>query len=183
MENNFVQCEREAISFRIQRKDFALPATLLILFLSFTAISVKAFYKRPLLAQRYHHTITESAPSPVWILDSTVSKVNFYHMVTTCDGKNTVFLKFENKNKFDVKVTWKEKFLTQQLGFVDGFEGEKQLEIKSEETLMPSSCNDSKKQFIVFPQQVSPAYMAIVLDFGFKEIIVTELREDNKGKD
>jgi hypothetical protein len=176
MENNFIECE-VALNSRIEgKKNPALPSVFLLLFFIVSAFPGKVFSEPALKSiglDKYEMRLAD--PSPLWILDSTVARVNFYHMLSSCGGNNTVFLKIENKNKYDIKIIWKENFLTQQLGYVEGFAAEKQLELKSEETAYASSCTDSKKEYIIFPQQVSPAYMAVILNYRFKEITVTRL--------
>lgn len=109
-----------------------------------------------------------------WIYDKTVDNVECYHMITACEGKKVVLLKFNNKNSGAVKVTWKEVFKTQMEQKREGYAGKKQLLIPAGETAA-SGCADSKnKELLISSSQVAPTYAAEIQSFEYKEIQVTK---------
>ena len=111
-----------------------------------------------------------------WVLDKTVNHVDCYYLLTECGGKKVVLLKFNNKNTYKVKVTWKEVFDTQLQKGVAGFRGKKQLLIAPGETFA-SGCADSKnKELLVLPADVIPTYAAEIVAFEFNDIQVTAER-------
>lgn len=108
-----------------------------------------------------------------WVLQQTVSNVDFYYMLANCDGKNVVLLKFNNKNNHKVKIAWKEVFTTQFEKGVEGINGQKQLIIDVGETFS-AGCHDKKiQELIILPAQVKPTYLAQVQALAFKNISVT----------
>jgi hypothetical protein len=110
-----------------------------------------------------------------WILDKTVGNVDFYHIITVCNGKKTVFLKFNNKNSYSVKVTWKEVFKTRSEERKDGYIGKKEL-VLSSGTTTPNDCTDAaNKKSILLPSEIDPMSVSEILDFSFKEITVNTL--------
>ena len=110
-----------------------------------------------------------------WVFDKTVQNVDLYHMITACEGRKVVFLKFNNRNAYKVKISWKELFVTQMEKAREGFRGMKQLVLPPGETAQ-SDCTDVKnKECIIVSSQVSPAYPAEILQFEFKNINVTNL--------
>ena len=169
MENKFI--ENEFGLTPICQKGNQIPGlflSLFILFISFSSFSPASFQDRIC-------NLRDMDPAQTWILDTTVGKVKFYHTITQCGAKNAVLLKFENKNDYRVRINWKESFLTQQFAhYVDGFAGQKTLNIDKKETLYPSSCSDTKnKTCIILAEDVSPAYLANIINVYFKEISVT----------
>ena len=109
-----------------------------------------------------------------WILHSTIRNVDFYYRISDCNGNNVVFLKFNNRNGKEVKISWKEIFKTQFDTQKEGFKGTKQLSLPPGETAASDCASSSVKQCIVFASQVTPAYNAEIRQFSFKNITVTE---------
>ena len=111
-----------------------------------------------------------------WILDTTVNGVEFYHSIQECNGKKAVFLKFNNRNSYQVKVSWKEVFATQQEAKVEGGKGQKEMIIPTGVTV-PASCTDNiNRKNIVLPSEVSPMYVAEIRGYSFKDIQVTKTK-------
>ena len=112
-----------------------------------------------------------------WILDTTVNGVEFYHSIQECNGKKAVFLKFNNRNTYQVKVSWKEVFATQQEAKVEGGKGQKELIIPTGVTV-PASCTDNmmSRKNIVLSSEVSPMYVAEIRGYSFKDIQVTKTK-------
>lgn len=115
-------------------------------------------------------------PPLKWQLDATVGGVQFYHAITTCNGKKVVFLKFNNRNSSAVNVSWKEVFVLQQNATkVDDLLGQKKLTVQPGETLQ-SNCAEQKQRELLTPrvQQVTPVDKGEIVKFSFKNIKVTK---------
>ncbi|MEO6584082.1 MAG: hypothetical protein ABIO05_07145 [Ferruginibacter sp.] len=111
-----------------------------------------------------------------WVLDKTVSNVVFYHMVKVCKGENVVFLKFNNKNTSPVKISWAEVFSTQLETDRPGALGQKSLVIPSGVSSYSDCSGSSHKEFITLSTDVSPAYIAVISKFDFKNITVEKVK-------
>jgi len=176
MENNSVLLKFSLGQIRFAAKKLPpLSSFFLLIFLIFCGIfSATAFALESANFSKQGMQIKD--PLPSWILDATAGNVSFYHLLISCSGKNTVFLKFENKNNYSVKISWKETFLTKQTTQqMKGFAGLKELIIPPGAILSASSCADiTCKDCIIFPEKVSPAYMADIINFGFKDITATK---------
>lgn len=125
-----------------------------------------------LLAQK--KASVNSANDPAWQLDASVNGVDFYHAMSDCDGKKVVLLKFDNKNKSSVTVSWKEKFTTQLETKVIGAKGKKEMIIPSGITV-PSGCgetNKSRRPAVITGFDVQPHYVAEIRVFEFVDISV-----------
>ncbi len=112
-------------------------------------------------------------PIVEWVLDKTVSNVDFYHAIVLCNDKNTVLLKFVNRNARSVKIAWKETFVTKTNEQKDGFAGTKELTIPPGITT-PSDCSDTNiGQAIIRPGEVDPASLVEISNFIFRDITVS----------
>jgi hypothetical protein len=111
----------------------------------------------------------------VWILDKTVSNVDFYHMIKVCSGNKVAFLKFNNRNNFTVVVNWKESFSTQLEEGIFGAKGQKHLQLPPGEFAY-ADCNTSRKEFMITPAEVSAAYVAIINRFAYNDIMVERVK-------
>lgn len=111
-----------------------------------------------------------------WKFDTTVDGVAFYHAITKCNGTKAVFLKFDNKNSYPVKATWKEVFTTQIERKKESLAGPKEL-IISKGVTMPTGCRDNNnKKNVILSSQVDPTYVAEILDFELKNIAVSKIK-------
>ena len=108
-----------------------------------------------------------------WILDKSIDNVDFYYSITTCNGESVVFLKFDNKNTYDVKISWEESFITTQVKEKrNGFNGVKNLVLHRGITAQEDCENIRYKECFILPVQVNPAYKPIVEVFEYKSIQV-----------
>ena len=110
-----------------------------------------------------------------WKLDTTINGVAFYHSISNCNGKNTVFLKFVNNNNYQVKVSWKEVFATQAGQNEEGFRGKKSLVLPVGETSETNCINARIKECVILPSEVAPTYPAEISGFRFKEITISKI--------
>lgn len=107
-----------------------------------------------------------------WILDQTVSQVDFYHMINECNGEKLVFIKLFNRNTYPVKVAWDETVATQLETARSASRGKKSLIVQSGKSLN-SDCNSgTHKELVTLSSEVSPAYVAIISKFNFQNITV-----------
>jgi hypothetical protein len=111
-----------------------------------------------------------------YTLTNTTSNVQFFKTTATCQGKAAILLKFNNRNDHDVKVTWKELFVTSQVTQeTEGFR-EKEIILPPGVTSV-SDCNDANhRDLIVAADNVSPTYSADILEFKFKDIRVVAIK-------
>jgi hypothetical protein len=116
-----------------------------------------------------------------WVFDKTVDGVDFYHKITNCEGRKLVFLKFDNKNDFNVTVSWKETFIvepeegfrTKSSGKSERFAAQKSLEL-SPGIVFESDCLTVKHmELVARPTPLSPVDETEVMQFSFKEIKVS----------
>jgi hypothetical protein len=116
-----------------------------------------------------------------WVFDKTVDGVDFYHKITNCEGNKLVFLKFENKNAFNVTVSWKETFIVEQeerfrtknSGKSERFSAQKSL-VLSPGIMFESDCLAAKHmELVARPIPLSPADETEVMQFSFMEIKVS----------
>jgi hypothetical protein len=119
------------------------------------------------------HSPRDMRPAAEWILDKTVSNVDFYYLISECEGKKVVFLKFINRNNSKVKVSWKEIFSTQFEKNRAGYKGPKQLVLSKGETAQ-TNCNQVNiKECLVQPSEVSTTYLAEITSFSFSDVQVS----------
>jgi hypothetical protein len=95
-------------------------------------------------------------------------------MMTECNGKKVVLLKFNNRNNYKIKVSWKEVFKTQLEQQTESFRGQKQLVIAPGEIFESDCTNIKYKECLITSDQVSAAYGAEILKFDFKDINVSK---------
>ncbi len=125
------------------------------------------------------HAQDNTAPpdkTGAWILDKTVSQVDFYHMIKECNGGKTVFLKLNNKNTYLVKVGWAEVFSTQMETGTTGIGGKKSLVIQPGESSIPDCADKGHKQLRTLSSEVSSAYVAVIAKFDFENITVEKVK-------
>ena len=113
----------------------------------------------------------------IWILDKTVANVDFYHMIKECSGNTVVLLKFNNNSNFQVKVSWKDVFVTEQVSEKqEAFYGNKIL-VLSPGQVMSSDCGKLENSVcMILPKNAILHYKADIRNFEFKDIIVTTMK-------
>lgn len=113
---------------------------------------------------------------PKWIFDTTINKVDFYHSIVDCGGKQVVFLKFNNHNSTPVKVSWNEVFTTQQQNRkkIEGPFREKQVILLAGETTESDCENIKRHELLARPNQLTPVYQAAIVKFSFTDIKVSK---------
>jgi|GEM_PF-1557298 len=108
-----------------------------------------------------------------WTLAKSTDKVDIYYVIKDCKGQRTVFLKVDNKNNYAVKVSWKEKFETQQKVTVEGAAG-KELVLAAGATIQATCDNDNAKECVISASQVTPAFKADVSKYDVSSLSVSK---------
>lgn len=111
-----------------------------------------------------------------WTLAKTIDKVDFYYIIKECKGEKTVFLKLNNKNKYAVKVSWKEVFQTLQKANVEGVNGKKEITLTAGQTLQGNCDNNDEtvaKEFVIPSSKINPAFKADVSGYGVTDVSVS----------
>ncbi len=108
----------------------------------------------------------------LWTLSQTVSNVDFYYSMNVCASDTVVFLKFENNNTGNVTITWDEVFETQAGPGIVGFYGPKVLTLAPGITEQVDCVATIYPDCLILTSEVSPAYPAVILSFGFANVTV-----------
>jgi hypothetical protein len=117
--------------------------------------------------------ITPSDSKDGWVLDKTVSNVDFYYRIATCNNESVVFLKLENRNDFPAKVSWEEVYATRQVPEKrNGKNGVKTMLLPAGITVQDNCENIVHRECIILPDEVSSSYKAIVDAFEFTSVRV-----------
>lgn len=110
-----------------------------------------------------------------WILDKTVNNVDFYYQISKCNDDVVVFLKFDNRNRFNVKITWKEMFTTQG-GEQSRYWGAKDLVLRPGVLAQTDCATVVNSKCLILPADVHPAYYAKIAAFEFKDVTAKQSR-------
>lgn len=95
-----------SVLFNIRRSIFSRTAilfSLLILQSQAFSFSLNNFNPARITKSLKLNLLHNAFPADTWVFDRTVQNVDLYHMVTACEGKKVVFLKFNNRNTYKVK--------------------------------------------------------------------------------
>jgi hypothetical protein len=111
-----------------------------------------------------------------WVLDTTLNNVVFYHKLVSCGDRKAVLLKFDNKNNFNVEISWKQIVNSkQEPNATDEFSSLNTLIVNSG-SVEATDCSDSNNDLlVVLPGEASPMYIADILSFSFSNIVVKEI--------
>lgn len=126
-----------------------------------------------LIAQR---TVAEkSLPEKNWQLSATVNGVDFYYSIEKCGDQKAVFLKVNNRNKYNVQLTWEELVTTQAVDKTKAFTGPKKLVILPGAVEALDCSETNNRPLLILPIDVSPAYAVQIKKFEFSNISVSRL--------
>jgi hypothetical protein len=118
----------------------------------------------------------ESNCNAEWVHDKTVSNVEFYHMITTCDGETVVLLKLNNLNNYKVKISWKESFTTKELQKpIEGYKGERYITLPKGSSSETDCRNPKNETLVITGAEVSPTHRTDITSFEFKDIKVQRI--------
>ena len=108
-----------------------------------------------------------------YTLDTTSGGVECYHQLSQCNGNTVVMLKFNNTNTSSVTISWKQLFATTEFPAITQGYKDRQLVLAPGETVA-IDCNDAAHiACIIGPDDVSPAYIAVITQFAFKDVTAT----------
>ncbi|MEO7483737.1 MAG: hypothetical protein ABIT81_08235 [Ferruginibacter sp.] len=111
----------------------------------------------------------------IWILDKTVNKVAFYHKIEMCNNQKVVFIKLDNRNAYNVDISWNNSFtISTQGNSIDGFKSDYKLRIPKGESFA-KNCNDLKfKDLIINAYDVDPARPVEIQSFNVKNMVINK---------
>lgn len=120
--------------------------------------------------------INQETKDDSWVLDTTLNNVVFYHKLVSCGDRKAVLLKFDNKNNFNVEISWKQIVNSkQEPNATDEFSSLNTLIVNSG-SVEATDCSDSNNDLlVVLPGEASPMYIADILSFSFSNIVVKEI--------
>lgn len=111
-----------------------------------------------------------------WVLDMTINNVAFYHKIIICNNQKAVLLKFDNKNNFDVEVSWMSLVGSNQTPNPNQEYAKTQSLIIKPGISEPNDCLDNTiPELILLQKDVNPTFPAEVESFNFLRVKITEL--------
>jgi hypothetical protein len=112
-----------------------------------------------------------NAQDDSWTLQTTVNNVDFFHKLVDCGDRKAVLIKFDNKNSFDVKISWKQIIGTKEVPNTEN-ESDQRFEMSlTNGVIGPNGCQDSEfDNLVITPFEVEPTYMATIRNFSFSNI-------------
>jgi hypothetical protein len=109
-----------------------------------------------------------------WIADGSMNNVDFYYRIAQCEGRQVVFLKFENRNEYHVEITWKESFFDKIIGQrITGIYGQKQLVLTPGQVLEADCLSGDCKECITRSADVVHTHVVQIGEFNFLEVSVS----------
>jgi len=111
-----------------------------------------------------------------WVLNKSVGNVDLYYKISECNGEKVIFLKFDNKNNYSLKITWKEAIADKVFGnVVDCHYGEKQLTLPPGVTVQDGCSSISCPECQINMRTAIPTHEADPLNLEFKEVTVSKV--------
>jgi hypothetical protein len=164
----------------IKNKKSCYPFFILFLLVAFNSfgsvnkVNVKQLNKTVLTKTTFDFEKEYNSDS--WILNTTVNNVVFYHKLVSCGDKKAVLLKFENKNNFEVEVSWKQIVGSVQVPNPNDDLASNNTLVLKPGTTEPNDCSDIENDIlVVLPNEVSPMFIADIETFNFSSIQIKEL--------
>ncbi|NTW26472.1 MAG: hypothetical protein HGA37_17370 [Lentimicrobium sp.] len=111
-----------------------------------------------------------------WARDKSVSNVDLYYMIGECNGEKVIFLKFDNKNNYSVKITWIEAFTDKTFNsVVENFNGAKQLTLPPGVTSQDGCNAIAHPECLINMNTVDPTHPVDPLNLEFKDVTVSKV--------
>jgi hypothetical protein len=152
---------------------FLLPAFIL----SFSSLNLNAkptTFNEPNIPVHLEFLPNFAMGTSSWTLNATVNDVECYYMIATCNGSTSVFLRFNNKNAGNVKITWEESFQTQLESGLPGSSSTKELILLPGYTA-ENDCSKVDPLTIIHSFQVAPTYPSVIKSYNFINVKVTTI--------
>lgn len=109
-----------------------------------------------------------------WILERSTDNVDLYYRMGECDGQKVVFMKFENHNAHEIKITWKETIQDNvSKSQVTGFYGEKHLVLEPGQVLQSDCSSSICQECITRSADVAPTHLVEIKEFSFSEVSIS----------
>jgi hypothetical protein len=120
--------------------------------------------------------LTEDLIDISWTLDKTVNNVDFYHKLIACGDKKAVLLKIENRNNFNVEITWKQIIGSKQIPNSTEESSTSQTLIVEPGITESVDCSENNNPILVIlPTEINPTFLADIENFNFSSITIKEL--------
>ena len=111
-----------------------------------------------------------------WVLNKSVGNVDLYYKISDCNGEKVIFLKFDNKNNYDVKVAWKEAVADKTFGkVVECYYGEKQLTLAPGVTSQDGCGSVASPECLINLKTAIPTLPVDPLNLEFKDVNVSKV--------
>jgi hypothetical protein len=121
-------------------------------------------------------TASVSGDDNNWVLDKSVGNVDLYYKISECNGEKVIFLKFDNKNTYSVKVAWKEAVTDKTFGKeVDCYYGEKNLTLAPGVTLQDGCGSVLVPECQINLKTAIPTHPVDPLNLEFKEVTISKV--------
>ncbi|GAA4416220.1 hypothetical protein GCM10023187_47490 [Nibrella viscosa] len=127
------------------------------------------------LLTSFNFTVLGGNIADEWTLHSTVDGVEIYYKIAKCENISTVFLKVNNTNSQDVKVTWEEEFWTNAFHIAANPQGAKELTVKAKQALQNECGNFTSEQCTIPIIKVASIPILIFTGFNAKNVTVLYL--------
>ena len=111
-----------------------------------------------------------------WVLDKSVGNVDLYYKISECNGEKVIFLKFDNKNNYDVKVAWKEAVADKTSGkVVLCYYGEKNLTLSPGVKLQDGCGSVVSPECMINLKTAIPTHPVDPLNLEFNEVTISKV--------
>jgi hypothetical protein len=111
-----------------------------------------------------------------WVLNKSVGNVDLFYKISECNGEKVIFLKFDNKNDYSVKITWKEAIADKVFGnVVDCHNGDKQLTLSPGITVQDDCTSALSPECRINVQNAIPTHVADPFGLEFKNVTVSKV--------
>jgi hypothetical protein len=107
-----------------------------------------------------------------WTRVANSSNVEVYYQLAPCNGSETLFVRFVNRNDAPVTVRWKERFDTQLETNVSGREESKELLLPVGETSVTDCEQAAPPACRIAVSQLVPHYRATIKGFRVTDVVV-----------
>jgi len=109
-----------------------------------------------------------------WILATSSGNVDFYYKMAECNGEKVVFLKFDNKNNYTVKVSWKEAVMDKVFNKVtNAYYGQKEINLAPGVTGNDNCSSSGCAECMVGLTNFAATHAVDAQNFQFREITVS----------
>lgn len=111
-----------------------------------------------------------------WILKKSTGNVSLYYKIGECNGSDVIFLKFDNKNNYNVRITWKESITDKANGAqIDNYKGQKELVLVPGVTQQDGCAGLNVEECVIRMTEVTPVRVVDPQELEFKDVKVSKV--------